>query len=78
MKSFILISAVLVILWEKLRRPKICEKKIHKHIKDIGGEVIWIKKIGIRDEIYRVSYKIDEPIEAAIVKFNLFYHMDWE
>lgn len=65
------------LLYEKIRRPVICKRKIYKYISDIGGKVINIEKISYRDEIFSVYYEIGENSKTATVKFNFFYGDSW-
>lgn len=72
-----LLFLILFLLYEKIRRPVICKKKIYKHITDIGGEVINIERISHRDEIFSVHYKIGSDSKTATVKFDFFYSATW-
>ncbi|KMT22464.1 hypothetical protein [Clostridium cylindrosporum] len=65
------------ILYEVVWRNIVCKKKITNHIDSIGGEVCYIEKISMRDEIYNVCYTVKGKQYKAAVKFNLFYKTTW-
>lgn len=71
---FILLT---LLVYEKLRRPIVCKKKIYAYINNIGGEVSNIEILTPRDEIYSVYYTLNGEIKHLNVKFNLFYKDTW-
>lgn len=77
MEIKILIIAVLALVYEKIYRVKIIEKKIHNRIKKKGGYVTRIERITNREEIFVITYKLDDEIMTKTVKFSFFYNEYW-
>lgn len=77
-KFIIVIIFILVLIWEKWRRPIVCGRKIYEHIKEQGGEIISVERMSSREEIYHVHYKIRDKDFNSVVKFNIFYHSYWK
>lgn len=78
MKSILsIIFIIILLLYEKVHRKKICKKKIIKHIERLGGELDEIKKLTPRDEIYMVYYTADGQKQRSTVEFSLFYDETW-
>lgn len=77
MKYIMFIFILLLVIYEKIWRIHICKKKIYNHINEIGGELISIEKLTLRDEFFNVNFSINEKIEHATVKFNFFYKERW-
>lgn len=75
--GFIIIISI-ILAYEKIWRPKVCEKKICAYIEGIQGSIRSIEKLTIRDEIYKVCYRIKGETAVGIVKFNFFYDMEWK
>ncbi len=76
-KYICLLLVIGIGIYEKWWRPKVCEKQIRAKIREMGGEVLEIKRLSIREEIYSVLYKIGGKNQKAVVKFNLTYKQDW-
>lgn len=68
---------LLIAIYEKIISPKICIKKINRHIHSLNGEVLNIKKLSFRDETYLVDYKINENISRLNVKFRMVHKEEW-
>lgn len=77
MKYLLLILIMLIIIYEKVWRKHICKKKIYKHIKNKGGDLVSIEKLSLRDEIFNIVYTINGKSERATVKFNFLYKETW-
>ncbi len=77
-KMAIIIFFLLIILYEKVWRPMICKKKIHKYILSLNGMVDEIKRLSIREETYLVDYRIGDTKYKLTVKFNLVYKEEWQ
>lgn len=74
MKQILTILFLLILLvYEKEYRPKVCHNKIHIYINHLGGTVISINKITPRDEIYSIYYTLDKQEKHINIKFNFFY-----
>ena len=72
-----IILVVLVLIYEFVVCPRICEKKIIRHISGMGGEVLDIERLTNREFLYNVDYRRNGKSEKAIVQFNIFYHSTW-
>lgn len=71
------IIIVLILVYEFVVCPKICKRKISRYITNLGGEIINIERLTIRDYLYCVNYVLDNKTEKAIVQFNLFFEDTW-
>lgn len=77
--EIILIPLILVLyLYRILGRPVICDKKITKHINDMGGKVKKIEQLHIGKDIYIAYYSIDGQEYHSVVKFDMFFEDEWE
>jgi hypothetical protein len=78
MKLFwVLGLVILVFIYEKIRRPSVCKRKIYNHFNNLGGEVNSVEKLTPRDEVYSVYYTMDGQSRHITVRFNLFYETTW-
>lgn len=68
---------IIVFVYEKVRRPIVCKRKIYSHINNIGGKINSIEKLTPRDEVYSVYYTVDGQSRHLTVKFNIFYESIW-
>ncbi|WP_186429725.1 hypothetical protein [Clostridium sp. BSD9I1] len=68
---------IIVFVYEKVRRPIVCKRKIYSHINNIGGKINSIEKLTLRDEVYSVYYTVDGQSSHLTVKFNIFYESIW-
>ena len=68
---------VLILLYEFIVCPRICKRKIIRHISSMEGEVIDIERLTLREFLYSVDYWRNGKSEKAIVQFNVFYHSTW-
>lgn len=73
----ILIIALLI-LFDLVVNPRICKKKIFNHINNIGGKVIDIERLTLKEYLFIVNYIMDGKSEKAIVQFNVFYKSTWK
>lgn len=79
MKIFIYMLIIIGILTYKMWwRPKVCKEKIKHKVKEMGGEILNIEQISMREEIYAVIYVIKEKEEKAVVKFNFMDEQKWK
>jgi hypothetical protein len=67
-----------VLIYEYVVSPKICMKKIYNHINNLGGQVVEIEKLTIREKLYCVYYTLNEKSEKAIVRFNIINEETWK
>jgi hypothetical protein len=67
-----------VLIYEYVISPKICNKKIHSHINNLGGQVVNIEKLTTREKLYCVYYTLNEKSEKAIVRFNILNEETWK
>lgn len=74
---FIIIFGPLI-LFEIFVGPKICNRKIYKHISDLGGQVLDIESLTTRERLYCVNYTLNGKSEKAIVRFDIFYEDIWK
>lgn len=70
--------ALLILSYEKVLMPTLCEKRINTYIKNIGAKTCDIEKFSVRKSIYYVSYIKDKKIHNTVVKFNFFLKAKWE
>jgi hypothetical protein len=73
-----IIIIILLFLYEFLLAPKICKRMIYKHIDDIGGSVIEIERLTLKEYLYCVNYNIGGKVEKSIVQFNIFFRSTWK
>lgn len=73
----LLFLLILLLAYEKIRRPMVCEEKICQYIESLNGRVMNIKKPIHREELYIVEYKVNGNVKQSTVKFNLFYKQKW-
>lgn len=59
-------------------RPKVCNKVIIDKITKIGGEVLKIEQISIREETYSVVYIIEGKEQRNVVKFSFMNEQWWK
>lgn len=71
----IVIGTLVYQVWWK---PKVCRKIISDKIIKMGGEVIEIEQLSIRDEIYKVIYRIESENRKSIVKFKFMNEEEWK
>ncbi|MHC1748411.1 MAG: hypothetical protein AB9856_08480 [Cellulosilyticaceae bacterium] len=74
---FIAIICV-ALLYEKVWRTRVCQKKIYEYIERLGGSVDSIERLTPREELYRVNYRRQENRTIMVVKFNIFYEMQFK
>jgi hypothetical protein len=67
-----------MILFEVFIGPKICNRKIYNHINDLGGQVLDIEKLSMREKLYCVNYTLNGKSEKSIVRFDIFYEDIWK
>jgi hypothetical protein len=67
-----------ILFYELVLSPKICNKKIYSHIDNIGGQIVDIEKLTIREHLYCVYYTLNGKSEKAIVRFDIFYESTWK
>ena len=73
MKWIFLITVIVVIsIWEIIFLPKKIEKNIIAEVNDMGGNVLSLESIGIRDQIYLVVYEIGGEEQRRNVKCSSF------
>jgi hypothetical protein len=72
-----IIFLVLVLIYEFVVSPRICKRMIIRHISSMGGEVIDIERLTLREFLYSVDYRRNGKAEKAVVQFNIFYHGTW-
>lgn len=77
-KIFLIVLLLLLLIYEKLIRPQICEKKIGEYLQSINGDLIMLEKVSIREEIYSVKYKVGNFPQTSVVKFNFFFKYKWD
>ncbi|MBC8062561.1 MAG: hypothetical protein H7Y18_18120 [Clostridiaceae bacterium] len=65
------------IIFEIVLRPSIGVKRITKCIEEKGGTIISITKISMREEIYKVDYKVDNKNERLVAKVDWFFEVMW-
>lgn len=75
--AIIFILLIIILVYEKFRRPIICKRKIYEYIQSLNGQILDIKRLSIREEIYLIDYKIGEDSHRLTVKYNLFYKGIW-
>lgn len=75
---FLIIVFTPLIIYEYVISPKICKKKIYNHIGNLGGQIIDIEKLTIREKLYCVNFIIDGKPEKAIVRFDFFLEDMWK
>ena len=75
--SITVIILIVLLIYEKFWRPRVFKKKIHKYIKNLGGKILHIDCISNREEVYNVTYYLNDIRKNATVKFSLFYKQDW-
>ena len=66
------------LLYEYVVSPKICKKKIYSHIGNLGGQIVEIDKLTIREKLYCIDYIVDGKPKKAIVRFNYFLEDTWK
>ncbi|MEA4825734.1 MAG: hypothetical protein VB130_03740 [Clostridium sp.] len=59
-------------------RPKVSKKIIIDKIAQMGGEVIRIEQVSIREEIYNVTYMIEGKEQKNVVKFSFMNEQWWK
>ncbi|HHV11463.1 MAG TPA: hypothetical protein GXX75_14425 [Clostridiales bacterium] len=69
---------ILLLMYEKIWRIKICKNKIDKHIRNENGYVVKIEKLSERDEIFSVYYSVNGQEKHSNVKFNFLFKDIWE
>lgn len=67
-----------LLLYEYVVSPKICKKKIYHHISNLGGQIVDIEKLTIREKLYCIDYIKDGKPEKAIVRFDFFLEDEWK
>lgn len=72
-----IILLVSVLIYEFVVSPKICKRKIIRHINSMSAEVIWIERLTRKEFLYSVDYRLDGKVEKAIVQFNILFHDTW-
>lgn len=77
MEIIVMLLILLLYLYRVLGRPVVCDKKITKHINDMGGEIKKIEQMHIGEDIYIVYYSINGEKHHCVVKFDLFYKAEW-
>jgi hypothetical protein len=73
-----ILIVTLILIYDFILSPKICKKKIYSHINNIGGNVIDIERLTLKEYLYCVNYIMNGKPEKAIVRFNIFYESSWK
>jgi hypothetical protein len=73
-----ILFVILLLIYEFVLNPRICKKKIYDHISNIGGNVIDIERLTLKEYLYCVNYIMNGKSEKAIVRFNVFYKSTWK
>lgn len=76
-KFYGVLILIVVFIYEKVWRKRVCNKKIKAQILAWGGEIRYIEKLSPREEIYQVEYVINEVKKTNTVKFGFFYNERW-
>lgn len=71
------LTLMAILVYEKVRRPVVCKKKIYIHINNLGGQIYNIEKLTPRDEVYSVYYTLNGQSKHLNVKFNILYQGTW-
>ena len=74
---FLIIALTMFVVgWKIIRRIQ-DKKKIHRHIKNIGGEIFHITKLSFRKHIYVVQYHLKDELLSKTVKYDWFSYGSW-
>lgn len=65
-------------IWESWRRPVVCEGKIVAHVRARGGEVVSMERVGVREDVYYVHYRIGNKGIKGVVRFSFLYEPTWK
>lgn len=71
----IITSALIFKLWW---RPKVYKKIIEDEIIRMGGKILSIELISMREEIYTVEYNIGGKNEKKVLKFGFMNEIKWK
>jgi hypothetical protein len=74
----VIIILMLFLLFEIVVIHGGCKKKIYKQINVLGGSVVKIERLSLRETNYCVYYILDEKYEKVIVRFNVLTEDKWE